>query len=104
MKNLCKIIFLCSTILFSSIAYATQDQDRNSNPALDQAKQDYRVFLEQLKALNSQYKQVTNEMKSVIEEEGVPIFDEDTGDLTIQKPNFSKNVSKSQLSVSLIST
>ena len=89
------ILFLIS-IIFANPAQAAS-QDQNNNPALDQAKQDYRVFLEQLKALNSQYKQVTNEMKSVIEEEGVPIFDEDTGDLTIQKPNFSKNVSKSQL-------
>lgn len=98
MKRTSLFIFLLSIVFFINPARAaSQDQDQNTNPALDQAKQDYRVFLEQLKALNSQYKQVTGEMKSVLQEEGVPTFDEDTGDLTIQKPNFAKTASKPQV-------
>ena len=98
MKKNSFYIFLLSLIFSTYPAQsASQDQDRQTNPALDQAKQDYRVFLEQLKALNSQYKQVTNEMKSVLQEEGVPTFDEETGDLTIQKPNFAKSASKPQV-------
>lgn len=85
-KYLFASLFFISLFIASPVQ-AAQDQDRN--PALDQAKQDYRVFLDQLKVLNSQYKQVTDEMKNVIQEEGVPVFDDTTGDLTIQKPNFA---------------
>lgn len=41
----------------------------------EQAKEDYRVFIQQLKQLNSQYKQITGEISKVMKEEGVPSWD-----------------------------
>ncbi len=52
---------------------ATQSNDQN--PAYDQARQDYRGYLQQLKVLNQQYKQITGEMSKIIKEEGVPSWD-----------------------------
>jgi HSP20 family molecular chaperone IbpA len=45
----------------------------------DQAREDYKVYLEQLKKLGAQYKELTGEMRKVMKEEGVPTFDVDTG-------------------------
>ncbi len=86
-----KTIFFLMMILFSPTVYAVQNQQDSSNISVDQAKQDYRVFLEQLKALNNQYKQVTGEMKKVLQDEGVPTINQDTGDLSIQKPSFGSS-------------
>ncbi len=58
--------------------------DDNSDPYAG-AKVDYRAYLQQLKALSAQYKQITGEMKEVIKEEGIPVFDENTGEITMQK-------------------
>ena len=55
----------------SAIA-ATQQQDTYDK---EQIKQDYRVFLQQLKSLNEQYKEFTGEMGKVMKEEGVPTWD-----------------------------
>ena len=41
----------------------------------EQVKRDYKAFLEQLKLLNAQYKEITGEMGKVIKEEGVPTWD-----------------------------
>ena len=41
----------------------------------EQVKQDYRAFLQQLKALNAQYKDITGEIGKVMKEEGTPSWD-----------------------------
>jgi HSP20 family molecular chaperone IbpA len=51
---------------------ATQQQSTYDK---EQLKQDYRVFLQQLKSLNAQYKEITGEMGKVMKEEGVPTWD-----------------------------
>lgn len=89
MKNF--FILTLLSFMLACPAPAAQNQQDNSNPSIDQAKQDYHVFLEQLKALNQQYKQVTGEMKKVLDEEGVPSINPDTGELTIQKPSYSNS-------------
>ena len=87
---------LMMLIAASSFAMGnSQDQDNKqpsqpSNPAVDRAKLDYRVYLEQLKALGQQYNQITGETKRIIKEEGVPVFDEKTGQIKISHDlNFS---------------
>lgn len=83
MKKL-SIFFAVLAMLGTSVSYAEQD-DPARQAAVEQAKQDYRVFLDQLKALNSQYREVTNEIKEVIKEEGVPVIDEETGEMVMKK-------------------
>ncbi len=84
-----KTLFL--TLVFSSCFFAgpllAVDQSASNDAAVEQAKHDYKIFLEQLKALNSQYKEITNEIKDVIKEEGVPVIDEETGEMKIVKPD-----------------
>ena len=41
----------------------------------EQVKRDYKVFLDQLKALNVQYKEITGEISQVMKEEGTPQWD-----------------------------
>ena len=41
----------------------------------EQVKREYRAFLQQLKALNAQYKEITGEIGQVVKEEGVPTWD-----------------------------
>ena len=51
---------------------ATQQQGTYDK---EQLKQDYRVFLQQLKSLNAQYKEITGEIGQVMKEEGAPTWD-----------------------------
>ncbi len=61
--------FFLTTCAFA----ATQSNDQNA--AYDEARQDYRAYLQQLKVLNQQYKEITGEMSKIIKEEGVPGWD-----------------------------
>lgn len=77
-------LFLITALIFLSASEAfSAANTKDQNASLDQAKQDYRVFLNELKKLNEQYKEVTNEVRKVIKEEGVPVIDENTGDLRV---------------------
>ena len=94
-----KNIFLASaaTVIFVSAAgFAmgnTQDQDNRTSSATERAKQDYRAYLDQLKVLGAQYNQITGETKKIIKEEGVPVFDEATGQIKITHDlDFSERV------------
>ena len=82
--------FIAFTFFLTSCVFAATSSD-SSNPSVEQAKADYRAYLQQLKTLSGQYKQITGEMKKVIQEEGVPVWD-DTGmggikiaDVTVQE-------------------
>ena len=89
MKKIACLLILVSIFLNPGILFAATNSNTN-DPACDQAKQDYRAYLEQLKALSNQYNQVTSEIKKVIKEEGVPTVDENTGQIKITHDlNFS---------------
>ena len=68
-------------LLFSLPVWA---DDQNRSVGVVQAQQDYREFLKQLKEINQQYQKVTGEIKKTLKEEGVPEFDEETGQLNIK--------------------
>jgi hypothetical protein len=53
-----------------------------------QAKEDYRAYVQELKRLGAQYRQITGQMKQVIAEEGVPTWSDDKG-IVMTKPDFS---------------
>ena len=72
MKNFLSFVSLA---LFLTTAALAAAQSNDQNAAYDQARQDYRAYLQQLKVLNQQYKQITGEMSKIIKEEGVPTWD-----------------------------
>ncbi len=80
-KSFLLVLFL---FLTQPLLWADDPTNRN-NPAYDQAKQDYKAYLEQLKSLSKQYQTVVGEIKNVLKEEGVPTVDENTGAITMQK-------------------
>lgn len=73
-----KIMFLSLMVfLFSSGGSLLADNSTNTNdPAYRQAKQDYHAYLEQLKLLREQYRQVTSQVQQIVAEEGIPTWDE----------------------------
>ena len=70
MKKLFVIFLLAGSTVASA---ATTNNQGNVNS--QELKEDYRLFLQQLKQLNSQYKEVTGQMAQVMKEEGVPTWD-----------------------------
>lgn len=84
------------SILFLSVtSYAmgnsqNQDTTQSGNVATDQAKQDYALLLAKLKELGQQYNQVTGQMKQVVKEQGVPVWDEKEGIKITHDLNFAK--------------
>lgn len=73
---------MTAILLLSSSTILAEEQ---SNPATQQAREDYRTYLQGLKEINRQYKEVTNQMKEVIREEGIPVWNETTGEIDFQK-------------------
>ena len=55
--------------------------DSNTQSSLNsqEVREDYHAFLQQLKQLNSQYKQITGEISKTMKEEGVPTWEEGEG-------------------------
>lgn len=74
MKKTSCLLFIIS--LFFNTGALSAATDSKDDPAYSQARQDYRTYLEQLKVLSNQYKQITGEVKKVIQEEGVPVWDD----------------------------
>lgn len=66
------------------------NQTQISRESVDQAKRDYAVFLAKMKELGEQYGQVTGEVKKVVKEQGVPVWDDASGTFKISHDvNFS---------------
>lgn len=75
--------FLVASVLIcfhTMIAFA-----ESNDPATQQAREDYRTYLQELKKINEQYKEVTSQMKEVLREEGIPVWNETTGEIEFQK-------------------
>ena len=67
MKKVLIFIFINCSLFSHEILSAATNSNEN-DPAYQQARQDYRTYLQQLKTLSSQYKQITGEVKKVIQE------------------------------------
>lgn len=82
-----KYFIILGVLLISSATFAMgnshSEDTTQQNPSMDKAKEDYRVFLEQMKILSSQFQQVQGQMKQVIKEEGIPVWDDKTGGLKV---------------------
>lgn len=90
MKKIFAYVFLPFCLVFSAVSYAmgssgtsASAQDDSKSQAVEQAKKDYAVFLDQLKEISRQYGEVTGEAKKVIQEQGVPVWDDQSGGLKI---------------------
>src|SRR3989338_708412 len=73
-KSQIRFIFLVFLYLLTPIRY-TLAADQVSTYDKEQLKKDYNVFLQQLKSLNAQYKEITGEIGEVMKEEGTPTWD-----------------------------
>ena len=71
--------FLFNMILSFPIFSADSQTSLNT----EKARENYRIFLQKLKELNTEYKQVTGEMAQVVKEEGVPQWDPGDADRKI---------------------
>ena len=76
-----KYFILLTLVCFYSMPVFAESND----PATQQAREDYRTYLQALKEINRQYKEVTNQMKEVIREEGIPVWNETTGEIDFQR-------------------
>ena len=66
------LLILSLVFIFQGVTYA---QTQQSTYDKEQLKQDYKAFLQQLKQLNTQYKEITGEIGQVMKEEGTPTWD-----------------------------
>ena len=76
-----KKFILAFLALFLVVPAFADSADRDRNVAYDQARDEYRLYLQQLKELNRQYKEVTGEIGKIIKEEGLPTWDAGDTDL-----------------------
>ena len=74
-----KTVLTFSFLLLVFCSFPVWALEGQNTMDIEQAKKDYRLFLQKLKELNTEYKQVTGEMAKVVKEEGVPSWD--NGDL-----------------------
>jgi HSP20 family molecular chaperone IbpA len=63
------LLYLLTPIRYTLAADQTLVYDK------EQVKSDYRLFLQQLKSLNAQYKEITGEIGEIMKEEGAPTWD-----------------------------
>jgi HSP20 family molecular chaperone IbpA len=69
MKTLRVIAFAVMTLGIATVPGIAADA------ATEDAKQQYRAYLQQLKNLNQQYKQITGQIAEVVKEEGLPTWE-----------------------------
>ena len=78
--------------IFISTACAASDTQNRNTAVVEEAKKEYAAFLQKLNALNKQYGQVTGEVKKIVKEQGVPVWDDKEGKFKISRDvDFSDN-------------
>ena len=80
-----KIYLLLFFAAMSQTALAAQN-DADSLRT-EEAKKAYQNYLQQLKELNAQYKQITAEMKKLLKDEEIPSWDEEKDEKEESKPS-----------------
>jgi len=84
MKRIGVFLFLFAVLGFFSqgaVAWSAQSDSTTEDAAIQNARQQYREYLKQLKVLNQQFNKVTGDMAKIIKEEGVPTWE--TGNLDL---------------------
>lgn len=85
-------VLALSFLALSNVGYCVDTQVNSTTYDKEELKKDYRAFLQQLKSLNAQYKEITGEISDVVKEEGVPSWDMgDTGILPKDDDKETKN-------------
>ena len=80
-----KISFLLLLVFVLTVCpFSVSSSRAVDDPSTAQVKQEYRAYLQELKELSKQYQQITGQMKQVIAEEGLPVWDENSGGITLQ--------------------
>ncbi|MBI3251903.1 MAG: Hsp20/alpha crystallin family protein [Candidatus Omnitrophica bacterium] len=74
-----KMILFLFFALAGHSAIAAENNSRE--PRAEEAKKAYETYLQQLKDLNGQYKQITADVKKVLKDEDIPVWDEEKGEL-----------------------
>jgi HSP20 family protein len=79
MKKKLVLLLFVQWVLFVSQAFS-QNAEEEKRAAFEQARKDYRTYLNELKALHAQYKEITGEIQKVLREEGLPSWEEGGSD------------------------
>lgn len=77
LKAQCSILMMAALIVASPSLCRAADhsaQDAQREAAAQQAREDYRLYLQQMKELARQYKEVSGEIRKIVQEEGLPTF------------------------------
>ena len=83
-----RVLFVLLVVLVSFHPSAFAQQTDSKDAAYGEARQEYRAYLEELKRLSQQYKEVTGDMRKILKEEGVPVWDEEEGGVEVKSlPN-----------------
>ena len=78
-KMRCAILIMAALTAASvSLCRAAENtaQDAQREAAAQQAREDYRLYLQQMKELARQYKEVSGEIRKIVQEEGLPTFED----------------------------
>ena len=73
MKTAKMVFFIFPAFLFGTTIGSADNTQKTYTT--EQARADYRLFLQKLKELNGEYKQVTGQIAKVMKEEGTPTWD-----------------------------
>jgi len=82
MKKILPVFLWLHLSFFTWPVFSANDVN---DPAYDRAREDYRTYLKQLKALGEQYKEFKGGMEKIMQEEGFPTWDESTDSLSVAK-------------------
>lgn len=76
-KSLCLTLMMAAVWVSALPAHAVDSaaQDAQKEAAYQQAREDYKLYLQQLKELARQYKEVSGEIRKIVQEEGVPTLE-----------------------------
>ncbi|MCG3177154.1 MAG: hypothetical protein MOGMAGMI_02122 [Candidatus Omnitrophica bacterium] len=77
-KSLCLTLMMAAVWVSALPAHAVDSaaQDAQKEAAYQQAREDYKLYLQQLKELARQYKEVSGEIRKIVQEEGLPTFED----------------------------
>ena len=97
------IVFCLQSAVCSlqSPCFAADSNNTQNTVDMQKAREEYRIFLQKLKQLNGEYKQVTGQMAQIIKEEGVPTWDSVDLDEPAERVSFKQTADEWIVSVNM---